>query len=129
MSKALERWYELNEDLKRIKVEEMQLRKKLFGQYFGNPVEGTNTASLSKGYVLKGIYKLNRKVNENALLELQKENGMDAVVKACVVYKPELVKKEYNKLTDAQRAKFDNALVITEGAPTLSVVLPKKKAS
>lgn len=127
MSKALERWYRLNEELKRIKAEEIQLRKKLFSQYFGNPVEGTNTAPLQGGYVVKGVHKINRKVSETALLAVKKRKGMAAVAKACITYEPKLVKKEYNKLTEAQRAIFDNALIITDGAPSLSVVLPKTK--
>jgi hypothetical protein len=122
----LEKWYESQKALAAAKEEEIALRKEVFGLFFPNPIEGTNTVELDDGWVLKGVHKLNRKVNEAALLKVQKRKGMDEAVKNTIAYKPSLKKAEYNKLPDAKKAILDTALIMTPGSPSLEVVLPKK---
>ena len=122
----LEKWYEVQKNLAKVKDEEAKLRKEVFKLFFPNPIEGTNTTELDDGWVLKGVHKLNRKVNETALLTVQKRKGMDEVVKNVIAYKPSLKKTEYNKLPDAKKNVLDGALVMTPGTPSLEVVLPKK---
>ena len=123
----LNHWYKLQEELATKTQEEMDLRKKIFAAYFPTPKEGTNTAPLSEGYVIKGQYKLNRKVDEAALLVLANEMRTIGINAATLIkYKPELATTEYRKLTPEQLEVFNRALLITVGAPSLEIVLPKR---
>lgn len=127
MIKKLFLWYEKAQQLAALKVEELQLRKDLFAKYFPAPKVGTNNHSLKDGYVLKGKYGMNYKVNEIALAQmLKKHPDMKEVVKAVIKYEPKVSVKEYKGLTDEQRRLLDNALIITPGTPGLEVVLPKR---
>jgi hypothetical protein len=127
--KDLETWYELQENLKKIKVSEMFLRKKIFDALFPNPVEGTNSFTLPDGFVVKGGYSLDRKVDPATLTackELLEENGIRS--EHLVKWDPSLKKAEYNKLTDEQQKIFDQVLIIKPGSPSLEIVLPKRKS-
>ena len=59
----MEEWYTLTEQLVTLKEREMELRKKIFAANFPNPKEGTNTVPLTGGWVLKGQFKIDRKVD------------------------------------------------------------------
>lgn len=123
----LAEWYRLQDELKRIKASEMLLRQKIFGAYFQNPVEGTNSAPLADGWVLKGKYTINRDIDPGALGAM-KEQFVQAGISAdaLVQYKPSLVLKEYRTLTEEQRQLFDRALIVKPGSPALEIVLPAK---
>lgn len=123
----LEHWYKLQEELKRIKASEMLLRQKIFGAYFPSPVEGTNSAPLGDGFVLKGKYTINREVDPGALGALR-PRLLEAGIKAddIVQYKPSLVLKEYRTLTEEQTKLFDQCLIVKPGSPALEIVLPAK---
>jgi hypothetical protein len=123
----LYRWYEVQQKLAEVKDEEAKLRKEVFGLYFPTPVEGTNTAPLPEGWVLKGVYKINRKVDEEELLNVSKKKGMAEVIKNTINYKPSLSLTEYKNLPDNTRKILDNALIATPGTPSLEVALPKRK--
>jgi len=123
----INRWYELQEQLAIVKDAEMTLRKKIFAFYFQAPKEGTNTFPLSDGWVMKGGYKIDRKVDEAVLLALGPELRDAGVVTTDLVrYKPELSTTEYRKLTEAQLAVFNQALVIKPGSPSLEIVKPRR---
>ena len=120
-------WFQLQEQLTTIKAQEMDLRKKIFAAYFHNPVEGTNTEPLSQGWVLKGQYKIDRKVDEAMLLTMQpvfKEHKIP--VKELVIYKPELALRVYRGLDEEQLKIFDQVLVIKPGSPALEITKPKR---
>lgn len=123
----LEEWFRLQDQLKKIKAAEMLLRQKIFCAYFPSPVEGTNSAPLADGYVLKGKYTINREVDPGALGAL-KEQFVQAGISAdaLVQYKPSLVLKEYRTLTEEQRQLFDRVLIVKPGSPSLEIVLPAK---
>ncbi len=123
----LSEWYRLQDELKRIKASEMLLRQKIFGAYFQNPVEGTNSAPLTDGWVLKGKYTINRDIDPGAFGAM-KEQFIAAGIAydAMVQYKPSLVLKEYRTLTEEQRQLFDRALIVKPGSPALEIVLPAK---
>jgi hypothetical protein len=124
---ALVQWNEMQEQMKKLKVAEMALRKQLFTHYFPTPKEGTNTAPLSAGWVLKGGYPIERTVDIgafNAGKELFAENGIAA--DSMVEFKPSLKKPEYNTLTAEQKNLFDRCLVVKPGSPSLKIVLPVK---
>ncbi len=122
-------WHKLVSELERVKNAELALRNKIFAHFFQQPKEGTNTAPLAAGWVIKGDYKINRKVELpqlNVFVAPLREKGipMDDLIR----YKPEVVTAEYRKLTDEQRKEFDQVLTITVGTPSLEVVLPKRAA-
>jgi len=120
-------WYAMQDELKRLKTAEMLLRQKIFKAYFTAPKEGTNTAPLDNGWVIKGTYKIDRKIDIALLLAFSpslRENGInpDALVK----YEPALVTKAYRELTAEQEKLFDQVLIVKPGAPSLEIVLPAK---
>jgi hypothetical protein len=133
-------WYRIQDELKRLKAQEMILRVKLFKHHFKDPKEGTNDLELGPlltaanipddGRVLKGGHVINRSVDEAALLVLaptfaEKKLPVDKLIKR----KPELVIGEYRKLTKEEQLLFDQALVIKPGTPSLEVVLPAKRVA
>lgn len=123
----LAEWYRLQEQLKKIKASEMLLRQKIFGAYFPSPQEGTNSAPLAEGWVLKGKHTINREIDPGTLGAM-KEQFAEAGIAAdsLVQYKPSLVLKEYRTLTEEQRQLFDRALIVKPGSPALEIVLPAK---
>lgn len=125
--KDLEAWYQLQLELKRIKASEMLMRMKIFKHYFPAPAEGTNTAPLADGYVIKATYPITRDVDPGALQAL-KDTLLEQGVRAdeLVQYKPSLVVKEYRTLTAEQQHLFDQCLIIKPGSPGLEIVLPAK---
>jgi hypothetical protein len=123
----LSTWYKMAQELKKLKTKEILLRKDIFGKAFPDPKEGTNNYGLDDGYVLKGQYQLTRDIDEgafNALKEKLREEKINPDL--LVQYKPSLVKKEYNKLTDEQKQLFDQCLIVKPGSPSLEIVLPAK---
>lgn len=128
--KHLEQWYTLSYKLKKIRDEEMLLRKQIFGHYFKDPKEGTNSFKLPDGYVLKGKHSINRSVDV-AALDIMKgtlsEKGY--LVDDLIEWKPSLVLSEYRELTLEEQNYFDAVLIIKDGSPALEVVQPKKKAT
>lgn len=107
---------------------EQELRRQVFEHYFKNPREGTNYVELPDGWRLKGIYKLDRKIDEAALpavKEQLKEMGVNA--DPLVEYKPSLKIKLYRELTAEQMRIFDQALIIKPSSPTIELVKPKEE--
>ena len=120
-------WFELQKQLDVVKKQEMDLRKRIFAHFFQHPKEGTNTVPLSAGWVLKGQYKIDRKLDEATFITLApmlREKGLD--VDSLVKYKPELVLPIFRTLTLEQAATFEQVLIIKPGAPSLEIVLPKR---
>lgn len=128
--KTLEHWWKLQEKLRKLKAEEAQLRRSIFGLAFPDPKEGTNNYELDDGYVLKGGHTITRTVDK-ASLDIHKEalKGAKIPVAKLVEMKPSLVKSEYNRLSDEQRKVFDECLTIKPGSPSLSIELPAKNAN
>ena len=128
----LENWFKMQEQLTQLKAAESLLRKRIFQHYFTNPTEGVNNYPLADGFVLKGGHVINRKVLEpdlEALKEAIKAEGSNLPklpIAKLVKWKPELVKSEYNKLSDDEKKVFDRALEIKPGSPTLDIVKPKR---
>lgn len=127
MKEKLFAWYDMQAKLKDLKTKEMALRKSLFGYYFPNPVEGTNDYELEDGYVLKGKYPIERGVEDARFrASLEEIRGQGINPESLVNYKPSLIKKNYNKMTDEERGYFDQFLIIKPGSPSMEVVLPAK---
>lgn len=123
----LNHWFELTKQLENVKKQEMDLRKKIFAFYFQHPKEGTNTAPLTDGWVLRGQYKIDRKIDEATLLTLApmlREKGVP--VDSLVKYKPELATTVFRTLTLDQLKLFEQVMVSKPGSPSLEIVLPKR---
>ncbi len=131
-------WYKIQSQLAALKGTEAMLRSRLAAYFFPEDArtEGSkdNKHPLNDGTgaILQLDHKINRTVLEPEL------DALKAAVKAegsnlpklpfnkLVKYKAELVKAEYNKLTDEERKVFDQALNIKPGMPDLKVVIPKR---
>ena len=117
----LEEWLQLKAELDAIKKKEADLRKMLFQGAFPNPVEGTNTATLEDGTIVKGTHKISRNIDEAALPAVL-EKIPEGIRDSLVAYKPSLATSAYRKLTAEERKTFDQALIIKPGTPTLEVI-------
>lgn len=121
-------WHHLQDILPGLKDREMLLRKKIFAARFPNPREGVNKFELAAGYIMRGQYKLERKIDEAMLFLHHKEiaeQGIDigSLVKTENVYK--LDTKAYKALPDDKRKVFEKILDIKPGSPTLEIVKVK----
>lgn len=131
----LTEWYNLQEQMKKLKASEMLLRLKIFKGLFVNPKEGTNTVPLSEGWVLKGKRVIQRDIDQaalavNSMLDPATQtsrltsNGIHP--ESLIKWKPELVLPAYRALTQEQMDIFNECLVIKDGSPALEIVLPAK---
>ena len=118
----LERWAELRESIKHLTDEEKSLREELFTASFPNPKEGTNKVQLADGRILKGHYRIYRKV-----MPLDYEQLDERLQAACFELKPSLKIKPYRALSLPDMAAADRALYIKAGLPGLELVEAKKK--
>lgn len=129
--KLLEEWRLAKAEVDSVKpiiAKEQELRKQVFTAFYPAPKEGTNTIDLAEGWRLKGVYKLDRKIDEAALpavAEQLREMGVN--VDTLVKWTPDLKTATYKELTAEQRAVFDQALIIKPGTPTIELVPPKAK--
>lgn len=126
----LEQWYRLQEELAAMRKSEMLLRLKIFGHYFPDPKEGTNSADLSDGYVIKGKRTINREIDKGGLLAMTPQLAEAGIPLAELVdWKPSLVLRQYRGLTAEQTHLFDQCLIVKDGAPALEIMKPKKRTS
>lgn len=123
----LDEWSKLTQDLASLKSREIILRMKIFHGFFPKPIEGTNTAPLSAGWVIKATYPIGRKPDLALLTALTPELRAAGIPLDSVVrYKPEIAVGEYKKLSEEHRALLDRALEIKPGTPGLEIVQPKR---
>jgi hypothetical protein len=113
----IERWLQLKTTIAHLTAEEKALREGLFHGTFPNPVEGTNTYELPGGHKIKGIYKINRTVDQEAVLTIPK-----TLLTNTFKVKRELNIKAYRELTDKERKAIDAVLKIEPGLPGLEFV-------
>lgn len=119
-------WSKLREQLAALKDREETLRRELFADFFPAAEEGVNDEELGEGYVLKGTYKINRKLDEAALPAILKMLPASVADKV-IHYKPGLVLAEYRKLKPVHKKILDEVVTASPGLPTLEIVAPKKK--
>lgn len=125
--KDLEEWYKTKEKLGKLKVQEEILRRKIFGGWFPNAVEGVNKLDLPDGYVLKATRIINRSVDDAAFRASQEELAKAGIpTDQIVAYKPELKVGVYRKLTDEQIHLMDTVLIVKDGMPQMEIVKPKR---
>lgn len=126
----LAQWFTMKQQLTELKAAESALRMRIFRYYFPEPREGTNNFTLPDGYVLKATYPYERKV-DTAVFKNMGEQFAEAGIFADTIVRfvPELVKSEYNKLTEYQAFVFDQCLVLKPGSPQLTIAAPAKRKS
>ncbi len=125
--KKLAAWHDLKARAAELGAQEVALRKELFGEAFPQPEEGSkyNKLDLPDGYMLQGDYKINRKIDEAALGEVQKQ--MDQVMfNRAICFKPKLNKAGFKDIPEDQRTILSAAIIATPGTPSLEVVQKKK---
>lgn len=134
------RWYEMQDQLDKLKKSETLLRSHIFKGLFKSPTEGVNTLPLTDlyalsgmpddGHVIKGTYKINRSVDKAALTANQadiREKHPSIKLDEVIEWKPELRIGAYKKLTAEEQLIIDRLLTIKPGMPELEVVLPKPR--
>lgn len=119
-------WYNMVQQLGKLKSQEMLLRKRIFRHHFPDPKEGTNTFILPDKYQLKGVHKIDRQIDVPALTTLRpmfEEKGLkvDNLLKVELSLKV----KEYKAMTEEEKKLFDQALIVKSGAPDLKIEPPK----
>lgn len=122
---TLDRWAVVKESIRQLQAEERALREGIFNGTFPEPTEGVNKVELPDGRVLKGTYRINRRVLEDRLTSVPKD-----IREKAFKLRHSLNTGAYRDLTDAQRAKVDEALDIKPGLPSLDIIEPpEEKAS
>lgn len=111
---------------------EMALRKRIIETAFPlvngevMSVEGTKYKDLANGWKMKGVIKVERKLDEAAWPAVEEQLQKLLIATGPLVRrKPELVVKEYKQLTKEMQKIVDQALDIKMGTPTLEIVPPK----
>lgn len=123
----LEKWHTLKAEAAKLAEAEKELRLEIFNMAFPKPEEGSkyNKLDLADGYVLQGDYKINRRVDEAALAEVQKK--MDPVsFGRTFKFKPDLITAGFRDLDEKQAAIASMAVISSPGTPALSIVQKKK---
>lgn len=109
---------EVSNYLKIAKEKERKLRDKIIQLAFTNPKIGTNRLSIADvGIELKGVVKETYSIDESQLEEV-----VDVGNGEWYNYpkpKPVLVMKEYNKLSDAEKAELAKCVTCKPSAPVL----------
>lgn len=120
----LQVWYGMQQQLATLQPAEVLARKTIAGFYFPNPEEGTNRFPIGGGFELKLIHKINRKVDEAALLQVTaaQVKALNLPMGDLFEQKWELRTGAYRTLNDAQRKFVDALLEINEGTPSVEIV-------
>jgi hypothetical protein len=133
MFERLQVWFGMSDQLAQLKTAEVLARKDLAAYYFPEPSEGTNRLDIGLGYDLKLDHKINRDVDEAALMGLDAKalkliEKLQIPMGELFVQKWELKTGAYRTLNDAQRQFVDGLLTIKEGTPAMAIV-PKADAA
>ncbi len=115
---AIRHWMSLQANLKAVKKQEMDLRRELSLELIPAGRFGTNT-------MMVGDIELKTSVPTSFSLSGDDVRAaMDILTdeeKECIVWKPSLIKKNYDKLPDNNNLK--KIVVMKIGAPTLSTII------
>lgn len=127
LKEKLATWHNIKDEAATLAAQEKALRIEIFQLAFPTPEEGSkyNKLDLDDGYMLQGDYKINRKIDEAALGEVQKQ--MDPIMfNRAFRFKPELSKSGFKDLNDEQKQIASLAIIATPGTPSLEIVQKKK---
>lgn len=131
-SKLLQDWLAAQAQVASFKpaiAAEMELRKQVMAEFFPLPKEGVNDFALAEGWVLKGTYKLERKVDLGAIPAVYaKLREMGVNPDPLLEYKASLATAAYKSLATINPEAahlFDQALTIKPASPTIELKAPK----
>lgn len=118
----IEQWIDLDDTLKRVKEQEMELRKEICAEiHQGSTAKGTEIFN-AHGYEIKAVNKTNPSLDKEALDSIK--DNLNEAANNCLKYEPSLIAKELKNLPD------ENLLwqVIEEkpAAPTLTIKVKKE---
>lgn len=128
-------WETCKADLAKLKSKEALLRNRIFSHYFPDPKEGTNSAPLAEGWLLKATYPISRKVDLGALRAATAEDGRFTLAKfdanPLVDWEPSVNMTAYRALPPDLKTMFEEALIIKPGMPQMEIMQPAaaKKAA
>lgn len=74
-------------------------------------------------YKVKLTRKMNVKIDATRLRELAVVNNITPILETCFRWKPEIIKKEWDKANEEARTKLAEALEITPGKASFAVTL------
>jgi hypothetical protein len=131
----INQWHKLKSSLAQVKQDhkadtelEFKLRAKI-KTFFEDVCEGTkNVLQLGNGYSLKMKQGYTRKVDTATVVSLAESMAqLDIPVSMLFKVRYDLDLTVYRKLTDEQKKLVDQAITLTEDAPTIELIEPKKK--
>lgn len=125
----LRQWQDVSQAVKELTQQERALREQLFAGTFPSPEEGVNKYELPDGRVVKGTYKLTRKLDVEKLEAAVNDTSVSAEVAQKVVrIKYELDLKAFKDLPDIARNALEVQQIVTTAPalPTLEIVNPKE---
>lgn len=121
-------WEELKKQMAVMKEKESALRRKIVAAYFPEPKEGTNKMPLENGWLLNMQRVVDRKIDMG---ELQAATGPEGIfIKAgfdanpLIEWEPKLKLAVYRALPKDKKTLFEHVLIIKDGSPQVSIVLP-----
>lgn len=117
-------WNDVKSLLSDVKKLEAALRKEMIESFFAKRVEGTNNVDLGKEWKVRCKQPVSRKLDPTQF-DLVFEHLPRGAKQKLIKFEPKLVLAEYNKLSDKDRAIFDEALTQKNGSATLDLVPPK----
>jgi len=120
--KKLETWRKLDGEIKRLKDEEMSLRKELFAETFAEK-EGAQSIELDGGWSLSASLPFIRTLDQEKAPDLVK--ALKKTHPALIKTKYELSVAEYRTLDENAATLVNAALTTKPGAPSLKLVPPK----
>lgn len=142
---TLQKWAELNEQLKTIKKQEAELRKEVIADMFPkHKVEGTENVELGEDWKLKATFKQTYEWEKGRdfsfdMLELTAGNDLnqlwldlgelpdaEAILKSIFKVKVEFNATAYKKLLPTVQDVINPYIVVKEASPSLELVAPKE---
>lgn len=116
--------------LTKLKKIEMDQRKELSAELFPDPKVGTQHHELGGGYKVTFVHKMDTKLDAAAYALIQPEleklgdHAKDELSNA-VTFKPSLVMKGYESLSEDVKELFDEAITVKPASPAMKLVVPK----
>ena len=117
-AKKIEEYRVLKDAFTVLKAQEAKMRVEILEALFSS--DGTGTFNTAVGdYNVKGIFKNNYKLD----VDLTNENWdeMSQAERDCIVYKPNLIMKEYNKLEDDEAPMLDDYITVSPAMPSMEI--------
>ena len=132
LNKKILEWTGNVKALARIKDLEMKQRKALFEEMFPEPKIGTQHFELGLGYKVTAVYQNEHKLDETSLQlvlpEIEKLGDKAKIeLDNALKYKPSLVKKGYDSLSEDVKELFDECVVTKPKLGSLKLIEPKDK--